>query len=303
MNNSIAGANKKLAVATVAKGIILNIVLSTIKMIAGILGHSTALISDAIDSASDIVSNIIVMAGIKISAKASDSEHQYGHERLECIATIIMAAILAAVGLAIGFAAFSKVMSALSGQMPKPPELLSAAAAAISIFAKEIMYRYSKAIALKINSGALMADALHHRSDAFSSIGSMAAVVGSHLGLPVLDPLAGVIICFTIIKNAYDVFKEAVDQLVDHSCDEDTMRKMRQCIEAQAGVAHLDRLQTRIFGSRVFVDVEVSADDNLTLLESHRIAENIHRAIEDGFPAVKHCMVHINPVSESQHDY
>ena len=184
----------------------------------------------------------------------------------------------------------------------KIPGSLALVAASISIIVKEGMFWYTKKAAVKINSSALLADAWHHRSDALSSIGSFVGILGARLGYPILDPLASVIICVMIVYAAYDIFKDAIDKMVDRSCDEATINTMAALIEAQQGVDHIDVLQTRKFGSRIYVDVEISADDNLTLLESHTIAENIHKAIENNFSEVKHCMVHINPCSEKHHD-
>ena len=165
------------------------------------------------------------------------------------------------------------------------------------------MYWYTRSVAKKINSGALLADALHHRNDALTSVGSLIGISGAMLGYPIFDPLAAIAICLMIIKGAYDVFTDAIDRMVDRSCDEETVEQMQELIAAQKGVDHVDKLQTRIFGSRVYVDVEISADDHLTLVEAHAIAENIHEQIEKQFPEVKHCMVHINPCSETHHNF
>ena len=278
--------NQTLALSTVKKGIALNVFLAASKFAAGILGHSAALVSDAVDSASDIFSNLIVMAGIKISHKASDMEHQYGHERMECVASIIMSALLALAGAGIGFAGIQKILHFSAEGELAAPDGITLAVAALAIISKEGMYWYTRSIAKKINSGALLADALHHRNDALTSVGSLIGISGAMLGYPIFDPLAAIAICLMIIKGAYDVFTDAIDRMVDRSC-----------------VDHVDKLQTRIFGSRVYVDVEISADDHLTLVEAHAIAENIHEQIEKQFPEVKHCMVHINPCSETHHNF
>ncbi len=296
-------SSQKLALNTVKKGIALNVFLAASKFAAGILGHSAALVSDAVDSASDIFSNLIVMAGIKISHKASDMEHQYGHERMECVASIIMSALLALAGAGIGFAGVQKILHFSAEGELAAPDAITLAVAVLAIISKEGMYWYTRRVANKINSGALLADALHHRNDAMTSIGSLIGISGAMLGYPIFDPLAAIVICLMIIKGAYDVFTDAIDRMVDRSCDEETAEKMQQLISGLKGVDHVDKLQTRIFGSRVYVDVEVSADDRLTLVEAHAIAENIHEEIEAHFPEVKHCMVHINPCSELNHNF
>ena len=296
MQDKVAQA-ERLAMQVSINSIIVNLILSVGKLAAGILANSAAMISDAIHSASDVFSTFIVMAGVKISNKASDAEHQYGHERLECVAAIILAIVLALTGLGIGYAGLEKILHASADDL-KIPGSLALAAAVISIIVKESMFWYTKKAALKINSGALMADAWHHRSDALSSVGSFIGILGARMGYPVLDPLASVVICLMIVYAAYEIFKDAIDKMIDRSCDEATINTMTALIEAQKGVDHIDVLQTRKFGNRIYVDVEVSADDNLTLLEAHTIAENIHKAIENNFADVKHCMVHVNPANE-----
>lgn len=300
MQDKIAQA-ERLAMQVSINSIIVNLILAIGKLAAGILANSAAMVSDAIHSASDVFSTFIVMAGVKISNKESDAEHQYGHERLECVAAIILAIVLALTGIGIGYAGLEKIIYADPSDL-KVPGTLALVAAVISIIVKEGMFWYTKKAAVKINSGALMADAWHHRSDALSSIGSFIGILGARLGYPILDPLASVIICIMIVYAAYDIFKDAIDKMVDRSCDEATINTMIALIKAQNGVDHIDVLHTRKFGSRIYVDVEVSADDDLTLLESHTIAENIHKAIENNFSEVKHCMVHINPCSEIHHD-
>ncbi|MBQ9697752.1 MAG: cation transporter, partial [Acidaminococcaceae bacterium] len=156
--------------------------------------------------------------------------------------------------------------------------------------------------ALMLQSDALMADAWHHRSDALSSIGSFIGVLGARMGFPLLDPIASVVICLMILQAGYEIFTGAIDKMVDKACSKEEEDSMRSKIVSIPGVEHIDLLHTRQFGSRIFVDVEVSAADNLTLLQSHQIAEDIHHSIEKDFPNVKHCMVHINPVSEVSHE-
>ena len=206
--------NQTLALSTVKKGIALNVFLAASKFAAGILGHSAALVSDAVDSASDIFSNLIVMAGIKISHKASDMEHQYGHERMECVASIIMSALLALAGAGIGFAGIQKILHFSAEGELAAPDGITLAVAALAIISKEGMYWYTRSVASvakKINSGALLADALHHRNDALTSVGSLIGISGAMLGYPIFDPLAAIAICLMIIKGAYDVFTDAID--------------------------------------------------------------------------------------------
>ena len=293
---------ERLAMVVSVNSIIANLVLSVAKLAAGIMANSAAMISDAIHSASDVFSTFIVMAGVKISNKASDDAHQYGHERLECVAAIILAVMLALVALGIGYSGLQKVLYTDADELIVPGQL-ALWAAVISIAVKEGMFWYTKRAADKINSGALMADAWHHRSDALSSVGSFIGILGARMGYPVLDPLTSIIICFMILHAAYEVFKDATDKMVDRSCDNETTEQIYSLIEKVPGVEHLDSLSTRMFGNRIYVDVEISVDDYLPLIEAHHIAETVHSAIEANFPLVKHCMVHVNPASEKEHDY
>jgi len=178
--------------------IAVNCILSVFKLIAGFLAHSGAMISDAVHSASDVFSTIIVIIGVRLSTKESDKEHPYGHERLECVAAIVLAMILFITGLSIGSQAITIIVSG-EYQDLQAPGLLALIAAVMSIVVKEAMYWYTRFYAKKIDSGAMMADAWHHRSDAFSSIGSFIGILGAMLGFPVLDPIAAVVICFFIV--------------------------------------------------------------------------------------------------------
>ena len=281
--------------------IAVNVFLSLGKFVAGIFGHSAAMVSDAIHSASDVFATFIVMAGIKVSGQASDEDHQYGHERLECVASILLAVILGLTGLGIGYSGIDKILNQDASSLAVPT-FLPLVAAVVSILVKEAMYWYTRHYALLLESDALMADAWHHRSDSLSSIGSFIGILGARLGFPVLDPIASVVICLMILQAGYEIFKGAIDKMVDKACSKEEEDAMRAKVESIPGVYHIDLLHTRQFGNRIFVDVEVSADDSLTLLQSHQIAESIHHSIEQDFPNVKHCMVHINPISEVSHE-
>ena len=269
---------------------------------AGLLGNSVAMVSDAVHSLSDVFSTFVVMAGVKISGRDSDEDHQYGHERLECAASIVLSVLLALTGLAIGWAGAQKIIHR-DTEVLLIPTLMPLVASIVSIVAKEGMYWYTRHYAMEIRSDALMADAWHHRSDALSSVGSFVGILGARMGYPLLDPIASILICLMILQAAYEIFSGAIDKMVDRSCTPEEEAAMLAVIVEEAGVDHVDLLRTRLFGNRIFVDVEISAADDLTLIQAHQIAENVHQAIEEHFPDVKHCMVHINPLSEKEHDY
>ncbi|MCL2018254.1 MAG: cation diffusion facilitator family transporter [Oscillospiraceae bacterium] len=293
MENNVKTANR-VSVVT----IIVNAILSAFKLLAGILANSAAMVSDSVHSMSDVFSTFIVIIGVNVSGKKSDKSHQYGHERFECVASIILAVILAITGLGIGQRA---IMSIINGEYEgMEPGILALIAALVSIGTKEWMYWYTRAAAKKTNSGALMADAWHHRSDAMSSVGAFIGILGARLGFPVLDAVAGIVICVFILKAALDIFKDAINKMVDKACDPKTIAKLEAVIMEQSGVMGIDLLRTRIFGSKIYVDIEIAADGNLTLHEAHIIAENVHDAVEEGIDEVKHCMVHVNPMNNEE---
>lgn len=277
--------------------IIWNIILSAFKLFAGIFAASSAMISDAVHSASDVFSTIIVIIGVRISSRASDKEHPYGHERFECVAAVLLSFILFFTGLGIGWSGLRKIADADASSL-SVPGVLALIAAVTSIVIKELMYWYTRHFAKQIDSSALMADAWHHRSDALSSIGSFVGILGARLGFPVLDPIASVVICIFILKASIDIFRNSIDKMTDHACDDETVEQIRELIVTQEGVLGIDQLKTRIFGDKIYVDVEICADGQKTLNETHQIAQATHDEIEAAFPKVKHCMVHVNPYQE-----
>lgn len=287
---------KEVAMRVSTVSIVINVLLSLFKLLAGIFAKSGAMISDAVHSASDVFSTFIVMIGVTVADKKSDREHPYGHERLECVASIILAVILAITGLGIGVTGLRKVTGGNYDTL-QIPGLLALIAAVVSIITKEWMYWYTRAAAKKINSGALMADAWHHRSDALSSIGAFIGIFGARMGFPILDPIASIGICVFIEKAAVDIFKDSMDKMVDKSCAEDIVEEMKKVILSQQGLEGIDEIRTRLFGSKIYVDVEISVDGSQTLTAAHEVAERVHEAIEGSFPNVKHCMVHVNPKS------
>lgn len=274
--------------------IVINLVLSAFKLLAGIFAHSGAMISDAVHSASDVFSTFVVIAGIRMSGKMDDDDHPYGHERMESVAAVILAVILFAVGIGIGYQGILKILSARTATL-EVPGMLALVAAIISIVVKEWMFWYTRGVAKAEKSDALMADAWHHRSDALSSVGSLIGIGGAMLGFPVLDPVASVIICLFILWAALDIFREAINKMVDKACAPAVVEEMRNVILENPDVKTLDDIRTRMFGARIYVDIEIGVDGEMLLKDAHAIAEAVHDTIEESFPDVKHCMVHVNP--------
>lgn len=288
---------KDIAMKVSIISIIVNLLLSLLKLIAGIVSASDAMISDAVHSASDVFSTFIVIIGITISEKTSDAKHPYGHERIECVASLLLSAILFATGIGIGSRGVQKIIVGTYNTLIIP-KTFALIAAVLSILIKEWMYQYTKSVAKKINSTALMADAWHHRSDSFSSIGAFLGILGAKMGLLVLEPIASVIICLFIVKASIEIFKDAVDKMIDKSCDTILIEQMKKIILQEPGVDRIDEIRTRMFGSKIYVDIEIAVNGNLTLHKSHAIAEKVHLNIENSFPEVKHCMVHVNPTQQ-----
>lgn len=274
-----------------------NAILSGFKLFAGIVGHSGAMISDAIHSFSDVLTTLIAWIGVKVSKKDADSAHPYGHERLECVASLILGLVLMVTGLGVGKVGMENIISG-NYETLAIPSTIALVAAIVSIVGKEAMYWYTRYYAKLINSAAFMADAWHHRSDAFSSIGSLIGIGGAMLGFPVMDSIASVVICIFIVKVAYDISKDALVKMLDTSCGEDYEKKLTEDILAQKDVCSVDMLHSRMFGNKVYVDLEISVDGDKSLREAHEVAERVHKNVEQTFPDVKHIMIHVNPANK-----
>lgn len=274
--------------------IVLNVILSFLKVLCGIFGNSFAMISDGIHSASDVLSTIAVMIGAKFSSKKPDSKHQYGHERIECLVSILLSFMLFCTAIYIGYCGIIIIIN-LSEANIAIPSTINIFAALISIIVKEFMYQYTKKTADKISSTSLMADAWHHRSDAISSIGSLVGVIGAILGFKLLDPLMSILICILIIKVSVKLIKTAVDQLIDTAAPKEVEREIRKIINSYEDIVSIDVLKTRLFGNKIYVEVEVSIDENMSFKNVHSLIHKIHNEIESSNKLIKHCMIHANP--------
>ncbi len=277
--------------------IIANTFLAIFKLLAGIFAHSSAMISDAIHSASDVFSSFVVIIGIKLSSKEPDKEHPYGHERLECVAAMILSVILFITGAGIFYNALKNIITGNYNSIAIPG-VLALIAAIVSIAIKEAMYWYTRYYAKKIDSSALMADAWHHRSDALSSVGALIGIFFARIGYPIMDSVASIIIFIFIVKASIDIFIDATNKVVDHSCDEELEKEIYNYVMKNKDVKDIDLLKTRMFGNKIYVDLEICLDEKLTLKEAHDIAESLHDKLEKKFDKVKHVMVHVNPASK-----
>ncbi len=275
-----------------------NAVLSGFKFFAGVTGNSGAMISDSIHSFSDVITTLIAWIGVKASKKEADAAHPYGHERIECIASLLLGIVLLGTGLGVGKVGLENIFSG-NYQALAVPSAIALVAAVVSIVSKEAMYWYTRYYANLIHSSAFLADAWHHRSDAFSSIGSLIGIAGAMMGYPVLDSVASVVICLFIVKASYDILKDGVVKLLDTSCGESYDKKMADYISGQEGVVCVDSLCSRMFGNKVYIDLEIQVDGEKSLREAHQVAERIHDDVEKTFPDVKHIMIHLNPATKA----
>jgi len=290
--------NQQIAMGAARNSILVNIFLSAFKLFAGLFANSQAMVSDAIHSITDLFSTLIAIIGIKLANKQPDKEHPYGHERFECVATLMLAALITIVGVGIGWAGFQTILAGNFDEL-SIPGVLALVAAVLSIAVKEGVYWYVRAAAKKIDSSALMADAWHSRADGLSSIGSFIGILGARMGTPVLDSVAAIVICLFIIRTALSISMDAIGKMTDHAADSALEDEMRAVILSQDEVKGIDELKTRIFGNKIYVDVDICINGEITVNDAHDIAQNVHDAIEGSFPKVKHCMVHVNPYHHS----
>lgn len=276
--------------------ILVNIILALIKLVAGVLGKSAAMVADSVHSLSDVASTVAVMIGLKISKKPADKEHPYGHEKAEPVMAKILAIMLILTAAGIGYGGIRRIIEGNE----QIPENLALYGAFLSIVIKEWMYRFTIIGADKINSPALRADAWHHRSDALSSVGSLAGIFVARMGYPVFDSIAAIVIALFIVKVGIGIYIDSIKQLIDESVDQETYMDIEKLILNTNGVIGIDDLKTRVHANKIFVDVEICVDKNLSLIDAHKIAENVHNKIEVSNKDIKHCMVHVNPYDETK---
>lgn len=279
-------------------GIIGNVFLASFKLLAGIFGRSGAMVSDGLHSLSDVFATLIAYIGVVLSKQKEDKEHPYGHERIECVAALILGLILAGTGIAVGYSGIHKLY--YERETLEIPTVLPLIAAVVSIISKEAMFWYTLYYAKRLDLAAFKADAWHHRSDAISSVGSFVGIGMAMIGFPVMDPIASLLICLLIIKVAYDICKDALVKMLDTSCDTALEHKLRSYIEEQPGVLNIDLLRTRQFGNKIYVDLEICVKRDISLVDAHSIAENVHSGVEQNFTNVKHIMIHVNPAEEKE---
>jgi cation diffusion facilitator family transporter len=287
---------KRLAYHTSIKSMVYNFVLFIIKVLFGALIGSASLISDGVHSLSDIFSTFIVVIGIKLSNKPEDKTHPYGHEKIETVIAFLLGIMLFGIGAGIGYDGLLKIINPVFS--PAQDLLLNTGgiiAALLSIIGKEWMYRFTIKTANKVRSSSMRADAWHHRADALSSIGSLIGVIALRIGLPVIDGIACLMIMLFIFKAAWNIVADSFRCMTDRSCPDEIVENIRKAVLDEKDVKSIDVLKTRLFGSKIYVDLEITLDKNLSFQRSHEIASQVHDSVESKFAGVKHCMIHVNP--------
>lgn len=277
-------------------GVLGNLALAAFKLAAGLLGQSSALISDSIHSLSDVFATFMAWFGARISRKPRDQGHPYGHERFETLASFTLGLVLAATGFGIGYEGLKSLFSGAYASAPEPG-LIALVAAIISIISKEAMYHYTLRQAKILRSPAFVADAWHHRSDAISSIGALAGVAGARMGFPFMDCAASVFICAIILLVAWGILKDSMLKMVDSSCDQAFEAKLARFASAKPGVLAVAHVHSRLFGERAYVEMAIRVDGEKSLREAHEIRAGLHQEIEKIFPIIKHIVIILLPAA------
>ncbi len=280
-------------------GSICNFLLLVFKFVAGILGHSAAMIADAVHSLSDFVTDIIVLVFVRISGKPQDKDHDYGHGKYETLATAMIGAVLAFVGLGIMWNGLTAIWAYIKGEPLGEPGMLALVAALVSIALKEVLYRYTVYVGKRVDSQSVVANAWHHRSDAFSSIGTAVGIGGAVLLGPswrVLDPIAAVVVSVFIIKVSFDLIGPTVDELMEKSLPEDVEDEILRAVVSVPGVSDPHNLRTRKIGNAYAVTIHVRMDGNLTVNQSHALTRTIESGIRKILGQGTFVSVHVEPV-------
>lgn len=279
-------------------GSFVNFVLLIIKFIAGIVGHSSAMIADAVHSLSDFVTDIIVIIFVRISGKPQDEGHDYGHGKYETLATAIIGIILLLVGIGIAVNSTNSIIDFYQGKELEAPSILTLIAAIVSILSKEVLYQYTVFKGKKLNSKAVIANAWHHRSDAFSSIGTLIGIGGAiYLGANwrVLDPIAAFIVSLFIVKVSIELIKPCIDELLEKSLPKEMEDKILNIILSYSEVSSPHHLRTRYIGNNIAIEVHIRMDGAMTLKDAHEITKRMETSLKDEFGPDTHIGIHMEP--------
>ena len=282
-------------------GSIVNFLLLVFKFIVGFVGHSSALVADAVHSLSDFITDIIVIVFVKISGKPEDEDHRYGHGKYETLATALIGLALFIVGIGLLVSGATKVSAVIKGEVLPAPSMMALIIAAISIISKEILYRYTVHVGKSLNSQAVVANAWHHRSDAFSSIGTLIGIGGAiFLGEKwrILDPIAAIIVSGFIIKVAIDLIKPCIDELLERSLPAETEKQILDIITSFPEVSSPHHLRTRRIGNHIAIEVHIRMDGNTTLENAHSTATMVEKQLKEEFGPDTHIGIHMEPIKK-----
>lgn len=280
-------------------GFFVNLVLSIAKLLAGIFGRSGAMIADAVHSISDFATDVVVLAFVKVSAKPKDEGHDYGHGKYETLATVIIGLALFAVGIGILINSIELIRQVVNGVIIERPGLIALVAAAVSIVVKEALYWYTILAARRVNSPAMEANAWHHRSDAFSSIGTLIGIGGAYfLGEQwrVLDPIAAVIVSLFIGKVAYNLVKNGLEELLERSLPKELEDEIIGIIMSDSRLSDLHNLKTRRLGAHFAIELHVRVDGAMSVNDSHKLTQSIEKRLKEKYGDGTQVIIHIEPV-------
>ena len=284
-------------------GAVVNVILTIAKVIAGILGHSAAMVADGIHSLSDLLSDFVVLVFTRISSREKDKEHSFGHGKFETLATLIVSVILIAAGARLLAGSIKSIVGVLNGEVLPKPGYIALIAAVVSIVAKEILYRLTADVAKDVNSPVVMANAWHHRSDAMSSIGSLVGIGGAILlgsRWTVLDPIASFAISIAIIVVAVKMSLPSLAELLETALPEDVENDIIQTSMSVPGVRNVHELKTRRNGVSVIIDAHIVVDPSISIVEAHDIATSVETALSLRFGPETQMSIHVEPAEDAR---
>ena len=279
-----------------------NVVLMVCKLVAGVVGHSAAMIADAIHSLSDFVTDVIVLAFVRVSAKPQDKSHDYGHGKFETIATFFIGIALVAAATGIIISGVVSLVDWVQGAAIEAPGKMALWAALLSIAVKEVLYQYTVHYGKKLNSQAVIANAWHHRSDALSSVAAAIGIGGAIvLGdrWTVLDPLASVLVGLVLMKVAVGLLRTSINELTESSLPQDTEREIEEIITSFPEITEPHHLRTRRIGTRIAIEAHMRMDGAMTLQASHDLATQVEKKLQERFGADTHITLHVEPAHSS----
>lgn len=279
-------------------GSVVNIVLLVFKFVAGIVGHSSAMIADAFHSLSDFLSDIVVIVFVRLAGKPEDADHAYGHGKYETLASVVVGILLCIVGLGLLAGGIDKIVGFFNGMPLEAPNRWALAAAALSIVMKEALYRYTVVYGKKLDSAALVANAWHHRSDALTSVAALAGIAGAMLpgdNWTILDPLAATVVSLFIIKASCSLMKPGLEELLEKALPKEECDEIEGMISSTPGVVAYHRLRTRRVGAHRAIEVHVKMSPEISLMQAHEIATEVENRIKGRFGGETHVGIHMEP--------